>query len=829
MGFLERLGLSRKPRRRLGAFELQRRSPSAGRELSREDVLARVGIFGVLLVLTMLMFPQAETYEVGSRVREGDVWQREEVIAPFSFPVLKSEAQLQAERDSVRFEEPPVFARVPDAQARTRTRLDSVGVRIERVLGAYVEWQRSRGAGEAAAARADSVRYVELRARSDLPFEGQDWEALVRSFAARAGVVTPDPPAAPPTGPPLHDVVLAEAARIADRLLPLGVLDVPKDSVLTPQITVVDLAERTEGALMRTNVYGLNEAITVARNEFAVRYPDRSDAVAIGVLVFERALQPSLVFQEDETEARWAEREARISRNVGLVQEGEAIVRRGDYITEETQRRLESLARMRAEHQGGIGPWRFFLGQLILSVGGFLMFFLYLFLLRRQIYDETRYVLLIAILFALIIGFFGVVVRLPTAPSLAVPVALGSILLTAIFDSRVGMFATVTLACLGGVIFGYDFEFAFATMVAGMLAVFSMRDVKNRGQILATALIVFLAYAFMLGGYTLLRASGLTRFLQELLLVGINAGLLLLAYPFLLLFERGFGVTTDLTLLELSDTNRPLLKELSTRAPGTFNHAIQVANLAEAAADAIGANALQARVGALYHDIGKMIRPEYFIENQQPGENPHDRITPYMSALIIAEHVKAGEELGREHNLPEAVLSFIPSHHGTTLMEYFYRKAKEEGGEAAVVDESEFRYPGPRPLSNEQGIVMLADSVEAASRSLDKPTPKRIEGLIDAIFKARIEDGQLAQTALTFSDLDRIRETFLSILNGVYHFRVKYPGQDSGDAAPEGEPAPPVPAAPLAAPLGEEPREAGLVEQEPPPAGPSDEERATLG
>jgi cyclic-di-AMP phosphodiesterase PgpH len=288
--------------------------------------------------------------------------------------------------------------------------------------------------------------------------------------------------------------------------------------------------------------------------------------------------------------------------------------------------------------------------------------------------------------------------------------------------------------------------------------------------------------------------------------VGINAGLLLLAYPFLLLFERGFGVTTDLTLLELSDTNRPLLKELSTRAPGTFNHAIQVANLAEAAADAIGANALQARVGALYHDIGKMIRPEYFIENQQPGENPHDRITPYMSALIIAEHVKAGEELGREHNLPEAVLSFIPTHHGTTLMEYFYRKAKEEGGEAAVVDESEFRYPGPRPQTNEHGIVMLADSVEAASRSLDKPTPKRIEGLIDVIFKARIEDGQLAQTALTFSDLDRIRETFLSILNGVYHFRVKYPGQDGGDAAPEGEPAPPVPAAPPGGPAPGDPQ-----------------------
>jgi putative nucleotidyltransferase with HDIG domain len=253
--------------------------------------------------------------------------------------------------------------------------------------------------------------------------------------------------------------------------------------------------------------------------------------------------------------------------------------------------------------------------------------------------------------------------------------------------------------------------------------------------------------------------------------------------------ERGFRVTTDLALLELSDTNRALLKELSLRAPGTFNHVLQVANLAEAAADAIGANALRARVGALYHDIGKMLKPEYFIENQQPGENPHDRITPYMSALIIASHVKDGLELGKEHGLPEVVLDFIPTHHGTTMMEFFYRRAKEQQGENdAPVDEAEFRYPGPRPSTVEQAIVMLADSVEAASRSLDKPTPRRLEALIDGIFKARSEDGQLGNSPLTFAELSRVKETFLSILCGIYHFRVKYPDQE-GETPEETVPA----------------------------------------
>jgi cyclic-di-AMP phosphodiesterase PgpH len=816
MRLLERLGFARKPqRRRPGSFELQRR-PKTGRSLTREEVIARVVIFSALVVLTMLMFPQAESYEIGTRVREGDIWQRDEVIAPFSFAVFKSEEQLQAERDSVRYEEPPVFARVPEAQQRTSARLDSLELRIERVLDAYVDWQENLARDNLQGAQADSARYASYVDFSELDFSPTHWEALLTSYVARTGMVTPARPTA--TGPPLHDVLLREVAEVSNQILPLGVLDVPRDSVLTPQIAVVDLRDRTEGVLLRSNVFGWNNAVNHARAQLNTRFAGAEDTVRIAMILFERALQPSLAYQREETRARWAEREQRISRTTGLVQEGEAIVRRGDYVTQEIQRRLESLARVRAEQQGGIGPFRIFAGQLILSGAAFLIFFLYLFLLRRQLYDETRYILLIAILFAVIVSFFGVTVRLTNAPSFAVPVALASIIITVIFDSRVGMFATVTLACLGGVIFGYDFEFAFATVVAGMVAVFSMRDVKNRSQILLTAGLVFVAYLAVLGGFTLMRAAAPTLFLREMLLVAINTGLLLLAYPFLLIFERSFGVTTDITLLELSDTNSKLLRNLSSKAPGTFNHSIQVANLAESAADAIGANALLARVGALYHDIGKSVRPEYYIENQQPGHNPHDDISPYMSALIIAEHVKAGAELGRQHGLPDVVLAFIPTHHGTTLMEYFYRKAGEMTGDGdAPVDPSEFRYPGPIPQTNEQGIVMLADSVEAASRSLDKPTPRRLEGIVDAIFQARIEDGQLAATQLTFSDVARIKETFLSILNGIYHFRVKYPDKEGGDGA-------------------ERRTRASAPEPPPPPepddlddVGPSSAERASLG
>ena len=350
---------------------------------------------------------------------------------------------------------------------------------------------------------------------------------------------------------------------------------------------------------------------------------------------------------------------------------------------------------------------------------------------------------------------------------------------------------------------------------------FSVRDVKNRSQILASAGLVFLAYVLVLLGYELLRADPFAQsVVPDLVAVAVNAALVLLVGPLLWGIEKGFGVTTDMTLLELSDTNRTLLKKLSMQAPGTFNHSLQVANLAEAAADAVGANALRARVGALYHDIGKMLKPEYFIENQQPGENPHEKIKASMSALVIAAHVKEGVQLGKEQNLPQMVIDFIASHHGTGLIEYFYRKAQEDAEDPSSVDESDYRYPGPRPRSNEQAIVMLADSIEAASRSLDKPTPKKLESLIEGIVAARVADGQLDESALTFADLSRIKDAFHTLLCGIYHFRVRYPDQEEEPAsAPPPDPAPEVTTPETAAP-GDEAFDGEV---------PTVEERSTLG
>jgi putative nucleotidyltransferase with HDIG domain len=542
---------------------------------------------------------------------------------------------------------------------------------------------------------------------------------------------------------------------------------------------VRDVRASSDREVDKASIRGIDETYQVADDQFAVDYPDDPTAAAVAGAFFRAIFQYSYEFMEDGSRERWSAARARVSLTEGAVAEGEIIVRSGDRITGLVQRKLSSLERSQALRTGNRIGWKTRLGQTIVTLATFFFFFLYLYFLRRKVFDSNRMLFLVALLFAGIIGLYAFVLRTEFFGFYIVPVAIVSILLTVIFDSRVALFGTLTLALIGGLLLRYDFEFLFATIFAGGLGIYSVRDIKNRGQFFVSSGLVFLGYATILFGSLLIHNTSTDNFLSELLQVGVNSFLLIIAYPLLWVFERAFDITTDLTLLELSDTNRPLLKELSIRAPGTLNHTLQVANLAEAAADRVNANALLTRVGALYHDIGKMNKPEYFVENQRAGINPHDNLKPRMSALIIASHVKEGLEIGRMHNLPQRVLDFIPMHHGTAKIEYFYKRALDDAAEGdAPVSESEFRYPGPKPSTREAGILMLADSVEAASRSIGTPTHKRFEGLIDSIFSSRMEDGQLDDVDLTLRELNVIKETFLNMLVGMHHVRVKYPGQE---------------------------------------------------
>ena len=775
MGLLDLFNRNRSKPRPVG--QNLERGPRTGRGPVRRKVLVKTGIIGALTLLTLLAFTREGFYEY--TVQVGDTWRRETLVAPFDFAIFKAEEQLREEREAIREREPPYFRDVPDAQARLTANRDTVAQQLDRVFSAYESYLFNRSRGRMAEAVQDSIRYQNLRRTARPKLNGQQWELLLEDMVARVPELSPSREVL--QGTPLAERLLTDAWEFGASLIQQGVLNIARDSIYTDEIIIRNQQELTERRRNKDNVYGLNESYQAAQNYFQREYSEENAAfVPITTALLRSIFVPSLEYMRGESMAAWQREASRISPTRGKVSRGEVIVQEGETITEEVKRRLTSLERAQAQRSGPTIFWREALGQLLLTLATFAIFFLYLFMVRRTIFDDNRKILLIAILFAVIIGLFAIVVRIPGMAGYVVPVAVVSVLLTVMFDSRVGLFGTLTLALVGGLLQGYDFEYSFATLFAGTLGVFSVRDIKNRGQFFLSAGLVWVGYVITLVATWLFFNFSADRLGETLLMTGISSFLLILAYPLLWVFERAFDITTDLTLLELSDTNRPLLKELSLRAPGTFNHSLQVANLAEAAAAAIGANALLTRVGALYHDIGKMLKPEYFVENQRPGDNPHDHLKPRMSALIIASHVKEGLEMGRQYNLPRRVLDFIPMHHGTTRIEYFFRKAQEERSpEEPEVMESEFRYPGPRPASKETGILMLADGVEAASRSLNDPTHKRLEALIDVIINARVEDEQLDDTELTFRDLKKIKETFLSLLLGIYHVRVKYPGQDA--------------------------------------------------
>jgi cyclic-di-AMP phosphodiesterase PgpH len=404
---------------------------------------------------------------------------------------------------------------------------------------------------------------------------------------------------------------------------------------------------------------------------------------------------------------------------------------------------------------------------------------LFLYYIRFDIFNDNLRLALVASLLILVsfVSFLSLKLTINAPVELLIFVSVASILLTIIFDSRLAFFVIVVICLLIAAIRGGDFTVVFVSFSGSVLAIFSVRDIKNRSQI-------FRSFYFVLAGYSIaILAIGFDRFedvqkiMTNLLYGGINAIMSpIIAYGLLIFYEKVFKITTDLTLLELADFNQPLLKELSTKAPGTFHHSIVMGNLAEEAAAAIRANRILARVGCYYHDIGKTVQPSFFVENQIEKYNRHETLNPSLSAKIIISHVKEGIELARKYKLPQEIINFIPMHHGTTLVKYFYSKAMSQ-----IKDDKEdfseyiYRYPGPKPQTKETGIAMLADNVEASTKAIEDPSPKKLEEKIDEVIKNRFMEGELDECDLTLKDLTLIKKSFLKILIGIHHQRIKYP------------------------------------------------------
>ena len=486
-------------------------------------------------------------------------------------------------------------------------------------------------------------------------------------------------------------------------------------------------------------------------------------------------ITPNLVYDEEKSEAAQKDLLSNISWANGFVLNGQKIIDRGEIVDEQTYNILESLRKEWEKRSDSVQEKRLTLAGQILYVGIFLFCFMaYLELFRADYYERKG---TLTLLFALIV-FFPVLSSIMVEQNLSsiyvVPFAMIPIIVRVFLDSRTAFMAHVTIILLCSITLRFPHEFILLQVVAGMVAIYSLRELSHRSQLLRTALVVFISYALLYFAFELIHEDDLTKLNTRMYIYFmINGILLLFAYPLLFLLEKIFGFTSDVTLVELSNINNSLLREMSEVAPGTFQHSLQMANLAAAAANKIGGKSQLVRTGALYHDIGKMVNPAFFTENQS-GVNPHKSLSYEQSAQVIISHITDGLKLAEKHNLPKVIKDFISTHHGRGLTKYFYISYKNEHPDEEV-DQEKFRYPGPNPFTKEQAVLMMADSVEAASRSLPEYTEESISTLVDKIIDTQVSEGYFKECPITFKDIATVKALFKEKLKTMYHTRISYP------------------------------------------------------
>ena len=486
-------------------------------------------------------------------------------------------------------------------------------------------------------------------------------------------------------------------------------------------------------------------------------------------------ITPNLIYDEAKSEAAQKDLLSNISYANGFVLNGQKIIDRGEIVNEQTYNILESLRKEWEKRSDSLQEKRLTLAGQILYVGIFLFcFMVYLDLFRADYYERKGS---LSLLFALIV-LFPVIASVMVSQSLSsiyiVPFAMIPIIVRIFLDSRTAFMAHVTIILLCSITLRFPHEFILLQVVAGMVSIYSLRELSQRSQLLRTALVVFASYALLYFAFELIHEDDLTKLNTRMYIYFmINGILLLFAYPVLFILEKTFGFTSNVTLVELSNINNSLLREMSEIAPGTFQHSLQMANLAAEAANKIGAKSQLVRTGALYHDIGKMVNPAFFTENQS-GVNPHKSLNYEQSAQVIISHITDGLKLAEKHNLPKVIKDFISTHHGRGLTKYFYISYKNEHPDEEV-DAEKFRYPGPNPFTKEQAILMMADSVEAASRSLPEYTEESIGTLVDKIIDAQVAEGFFKECPITFKDIALVKALFKEKLKTMYHTRISYP------------------------------------------------------
>ena len=686
--------------------------------LGQNLVIKYAQIFRVLLIVLTIavihfVLPEGERFQY--EYEKGKTWRHTTLVSPFDFALKKTKEQISEERNEITSTTLPIYKK------ESQNTFEEIN-RIKKEIKQNLEIN--------ADVESDEIDY---------------------------------------------DFISLEGSRLAKEILDRGYFKI--DPIHEGKISVIEILEDKQ--TVRKNIASLITKDNLGqflKSELSNEIKEIEKIPLISVI--SAKLRPNFHFDSTLTNLLIQQQLEALPETEGLIKQGETIISTGDRITSEKFRMLQNLEEEIAQTSGvsqktiGVNAGRLIIVTLLITILG-----LFLYFIRQDLYNSTRSLFLILLIVTGMIVMVTWALKFDLPSVYLLPYCLVPIIIRVLFDSRIALFIHLIIILILGFSMPNGFEFIFYQFVAGVVSIFSMVNVSKRSQYFFSAGFIFAAYALCFTGLSLIKSGDLLTIpWRNVSWFLVSVILSLLAYPLIYLFERLFGITSDMTLLELTNANNPLLRELSYKAPGTFQHSLQVANLAEAAIYAIGGNPILVRAGALYHDIGKMAHPEYFIENQQKGRNPHDKLSFDKSAEIIIDHVYDGIEMAEEAGLPECIIDFIRTHHGNTRVEYFYQNYLKNFPEE-FVDEKKFIYPGPIPFTKETAVLMLADSVEAASRSLKDPDADAINSTVDKIIESKMNQKQLVNANITLGDLTKVTKILKKMLFSIYHVRIEYPDQ----------------------------------------------------
>lgn len=691
--------------------------------------------FLIAIILIVFFLPRQGKFKY--EFQKGKPWMHEDLIAPFDFPIYKTEAELFEERNLILKDFKPFFNL--DATIANIS-LTQFKADFNQEWSSFLAKQNNQ---DVRASKND------LKLKSSISTIRSRYEELVNKeikFIYEKGVIDPSALLTISSQPSLSVTLLINSKAVDTEIG--EVFTLPK-AVEYLQQKIIEEAEKDDPVIL----------------QFWQKFN------------FQKIINPNLLYDERTTEKIKRDILTNISLTKGMVQAGERVISHDEVIKGDRYQVLESLRKEFERRLGQENDFSILVGQFLIVAILFFMLYLFLLNFRTEILSDDSKILFILLLICFIVTLSTFVIRSNTISLYVVPFAIVPIFIRAFYDARLALFIHLVTIFLIGFFAPNGYEFVLINFVAGVVAIASLTNLYRSGNLFYTVSLVLISYLAVYLSLVIVQDGTLGAVNWfTLAWFAVNALLLLALYQLVYLIEKIFGFLSDATLIELSDTNQDLLRKLAEVAPGTFQHSLQVANLAEAAVYKIGGNPLLVRAGALYHDIGKMNNPFYFIENQPTDFNPHQNIDYEESAIIIIKHVTEGVQIAKKNKLPDQLIDFIRMHHGTNKVKYFYRLFKDKYTET-VEDDLKFSYPGPRPNSKETVVLMMADSVEAASRSFKKITVQAIDDLVEGIIDNLQAEDQFNDANITFKDITTIKSVFKRKLLNIYHSRVEYPDE----------------------------------------------------